>query len=293
MGSVKYLSVAEAESGQKVVQFLSRRLGGQIPRSALMRWVRTGQVRVDSSRVKPFQRLSAGQRVRIPPYSPEEGGISKAGERKGNPFTLGRVYEDEQLLVVLKPPGLPSQPGKSTRQSVATMIRSEYAGREWTPTLVHRLDRETSGLLLLAKSYPTLRFLQEQMSQNRMRKIYLAWVQGETDWWKWTRLQDRLRESRDSEEKEVKAVSWVRTLRHTQGNSLVAVALKTGRRHQIRIQLADRGRPVAGDRKYGTGSSTQGLKLHAYLLSWQDRCFTRMPHWRGRFRVSEQDLQDV
>jgi len=293
MTGVQYISVTEAESGQKLVQFLNRRLGGDVPRSAIMRWVRTGQVRVDSSRAKPFQKVTAGQTIRIPPCRSEADQMKEPGREDANPFRLRKVHEDEEILLVAKPPGLATQPGKGVSQSVDELIRTEYRDRAWPPALVHRLDKETSGLLVLAKSYSALRSLQRLWRENRVHKLYLAWVRGNVPWSGWTRLRDEMFEDRDSEQKRVLAVCRVRVLRRHKGCSLVAVSLDTGRKHQIRAQMAGRGYPVMGDRKYGGAGSSQGLLLHAYRLAWRERGFTLPPPWLGRFAVSSEDLKQL
>jgi len=267
-----------------------------VPRSALMRWIRTGQVRVDKSRCKPFDTLSSGQNVRIPPCSLEPDRPIDA-EPAPNPFRLGTVYEDDSLLVLAKPPGLPSQPGSGLTDSVVHRLKKAYAGRAWTPTLVHRLDIDTSGLLLVAKTYASLRHLQDLWSRDAVRKVYLAWVDGRVDWPHWTELRDRLQQTirrgkgRRSLSRTVEAVAWVKSLRPRQGGSLVAVSLETGRKHQIRLQMAQRGHPVLGDDKYGSLRCGQGLLLHACHLAWESRTFTLAPQWLGEYEVSEEELQ--
>ncbi len=293
MTGVHYVSVTQAEAGQKLVQFLSRRLGGDIPRSAIMRWVRTGQVRVDSARAKPFQKVLAGQTIRIPPCRRETDPTKESGRKEANPFRLRKVHEDEELLLLAKPPGLATQPGKGVGDNVDDLIRAEYRESEWPPALVHRLDKETSGLLVLAKTYSALRSLQRLWRENRVHKMYLAWVNGDVSWSGWTELRDEIYEDRDSERRKVPAVSRARVLRRHRGCSLVAVSLDTGRKHQIRIQMAQRGHPVGGDRKYGSGGTSQGLLLHAYRLAWLDREFTLPPPWLGRFAVSSRDLEKL
>jgi 23S rRNA pseudouridine955/2504/2580 synthase len=294
MTRVTHVTVTRPESGQKLIQFLERAVEGKIPRTALMRWIRTGQVRVDGSRVKPFHRVKEGQDVRIPPHTAgEEPPLSNG--TASNPFLLRKVYEDRDLLVVAKPPNLPTQPGSRQTDSVVDRVRQAYSRAEWMPTLVHRLDMETSGLLLLAKSYAMLRDLQVLWRQGEVCKIYLAWVEGETGWTRWSNLEDRLQQSVSRRKvttlRTVEARSRVVTLKRIQGCSLVAVHLLTGRKHQIRIQLSRRGHPVLGDRKYGGRSSGQGLLLHAWHLSWQGRAFTLEPPWTKDFAVDGELLK--
>ena len=290
MSRVSHVIVTRSEAGQKLIQFLERAVEGKMPRSALMRWIRTGQVRVDGARVKPFDRVHEGQDVRIPPYTPADHSPLVPGQ-EANPFLLRRVFEDQDLLVVAKPPNLPTQPGSKQTDSVVDRVRQAYAQSDWMPTLVHRLDKETSGLLVLAKSYAMLRDLQSLWREGKVSKIYLAWVEGQTGWQDWTLVEDRLQQTASRRKikstRTVTAQSRIRTLKRTQGCSLVAVQLLTGRKHQIRIQLSKREHPVLGDKKHGGPSSGQGLLLHACHLSWQRRAFTLEPPWTKAYAVDQ------
>jgi len=290
MPSVSHVIVSRAESGQKLLQFIERQLQGQVPRSAIMRWIRTGQVRVDGGRCKPFVRIRQGQSVRLPPYT--EGQETRGVRGTScNPFALRRVHEDEEILVLAKPPNLATQPGTRVEDSVSDRLQSEYAHSDWTPALVHRLDKDTSGLLLVAKSYFALQHLQGLWRSGAVTKVYVAWVQGGWACPEWTCLRDELPKEKDGRLQQVRAESWVTCLRHTPEASLLGVRLITGRKHQIRIQLARRGYPIVGDRKYGPGKSVgQGLLLHAAILGWQGRLFSLAPPWEEPFAVSEQEL---
>ena len=287
MTGVQKVYVREAESGQKLVQFLSRRLDGRIPRSALMRWIRTGQVRIDGSRGKPFTRVRSGQEIRIPPHHIEDT-APIAPAREANPFVLSTVYEDSNLLVLAKPPGLATQPGSGLNDSVHDRLLARYSSAPWRPSLVHRLDKETSGLLLVAKTYASLQHLQQVWKQRAVCKVYLAWARGDAPWPAWTKLEDSFQEPGPGNPQGVKflkAESWAKVLHVHQGACLLAVRLITGRKHQIRIQLANRGHPVLGDQKYGGDRSGQGLLLHAYSLRFDGLCFELPPPWTGRFQV--------
>ncbi|MFW6180013.1 MAG: RluA family pseudouridine synthase, partial [Desulfohalobiaceae bacterium] len=287
MPGVQYLEVSPEESGQKLLAFLQRRLQQSIPRSALMRWVRTGQVRLDHSRCKPFVRLHQGQVVRIPPHRIQAQELRALQEN--NPFYLRKVFEDHRLLVLAKPPDLAVQPGSNLADSVVHRIRHMYQSSPWMPALVHRLDKQTSGLLLLAKEYAYLQHLQGLWKAGRVRKVYLAWVGQKTSWSSWNRLQDQLQtaadKKKDRQKQEQTAVSYVRTLCNTSRGSLLAVQLLTGRKHQIRLQLAHRGLPLLGDRRYQGTASGQGLLLHACHLSWPDYAFNLEPPWVREFSV--------
>jgi 23S rRNA pseudouridine955/2504/2580 synthase len=287
MKNTKVVTITNKESGQKLYQFLERYLNKQVPRSALMKWIRTGQVRVDGKRAKPFERIFEGQRVRIPPHKINNfTQLSDSSEK--NPFLLKKIYEDDKLLVLYKPPSLATQPGKNLKDSVYHRLKACYPIH--VPYLVHRLDKETSGLLLVAKTYTYLRYLQNLLAQGKIKKIYLAWVNGNTYWSNWRRIEDSFEEYRDGKRRQVKAVSFVKTLENREDKSLVAVSLVTGRKHQIRIQLSLRNHPIIGEKKYAYLPSSQGLLLHAYLLKWDDKTFSCLPPWRGKFKVSKVTL---
>ncbi len=294
MPPVQKIIVSRAESGQRLLQFLSRKIQGQIPRSAMMRWIRTGQVRVDRSRSKPFARVHEGQLVRIPPYTPEDRDFI-AVAKEGNPFVLGTVYEDSNLLVLAKPPNLATQPGSRQTDSVHDRILERYSTSSWMPSLVHRLDKETSGLLLVAKSYQYLQHLQGLWQAGKVKKEYLAWVQGRGPGKGWVQYEDRfpVESKGHRSQKTVKAESIVRILEEKKGLSLVMVRLLTGRKHQIRIQMANRGMPVVGDSKYGKAGSGQGLLLHAFRLGFDAFVFVLPPPWEGFFQVSKAWLDSI
>ncbi len=284
MAGANFIVVSSRHSGEKLYQFIEKQVKKQIPRSAIMKWIRTGQVRVDGKRAKPFQRIYEGQKIRVPPHQTKElpPVVSKI---EPNPFLLKIVYEDTQVMVLEKPPNLPTQPGKGIEDSVYHRLKKMYG--EEVPYLVHRLDKETSGLLLVAKTYSSLRHLQNLWRKNKIKKVYLAWVAGITRWRKWRRLEDIFMEERDSAVKEVKAISMVKTLKAKGNKSLVGVYLVTGRKHQIRIQMSKRSFPIIGERKYAKIGCPQGLLLHSTLLIWDNKHLESIPPWLGEFKVGK------
>lgn len=294
---VQYLTVIPSESGQKLMQFIDRRLQGQVPRSALLRWIRTGQVRVDKSRARPFVRIKTGQQIRIPPHTRQEKNLIQR-DNKTNPFDLKIVYEDEKLLVLAKPPNLSTQPGSGVEDSVIDRVKLIYADYKWRPALVHRLDKPTSGLLILAKSYDYLQHLQKLWKKGLINKIYLAWLEGSTHWNTWEKIEDTLflgekNPTKVHKPKKVVARCLVKSLINKKGKSLVAINLLTGKKHQIRLQMAKRGSPVIGDTKYGKNKCGQGLLLHACHLSWEDHSFTLPPPWLDPFAVPQSFLDHI
>jgi 23S rRNA pseudouridine955/2504/2580 synthase len=256
--------VSEAEAGQKLSAYLARRLGRDLPGGLLMRLIRTGQVRVDGGRKKPFYRVQAGQEVRVPPIRLEER--QKAA---GAPLPL--VHEDAELLAVDKPPGLPTHGGSGHEDSVAARLRGMYPRDDFTPTPAHRLDKDTGGLLLAARSYGKLRELQDLFAKRRVRKLYLALVAGRMEHGADFEMRDLLQKKGTPGREKMaigegqEAVALARCLEVRGETSLLRVELKTGRTHQIRVQLSSRGLPIIGDAKYG-GPPADRLMLHAWRL---------------------------
>ncbi|WP_457570541.1 RluA family pseudouridine synthase [Desulfovulcanus sp.] len=315
MPEVQYLLITPEEAGQKIISFLQRKTKKNIPYSALMRWIRTGQVRIDGKRAKPFDRLKAGQKVRIPPYA----ALLESENEILSHQKLDIVYEDEQFLVVNKPSGLPVHPGSGHKDSVTQRLRFQFAEDPFPPTPVHRLDKDTSGLLLVARSFSFLRTMQK-IWPNKVNKLYLAWVRGVWPYRKWVKLEDRLlvRKSSRLGKKEAGIIhelplrknkertgyagkkvvisskgklarSWALLLRAIPGYSLLVLRLETGRTHQLRVQMAMKNHPIVGDPCYGHHEPSP-LLLHAWQLSWPGYNFVSLPSWPQKFKVMEEWL---
>ena len=272
--------VSSTESGQKLFSYLKRRLGREFPGSGLMRLIRTGQVRVNSKRKKPYDRVYAGDTVRIPPHFPETGDDpQRAGDLK-------IVFESRDFTVLHKPAGVPVHSGTSARRdNMVLRLRKHYAEADFSPALVHRLDKETSGLLLAAKSYTWLKDMQIIWKKNRIEKTYLAWVHGT---WpsRWVKLEHRLIKSHEKVHPSPEgkpALSRVRSIASRRDKTLVEVRIITGRTHQIRAQLSLCGHPVIGDSRYGKDGGYAKMYLHAYMLAWPGHVFRLPPDWNGDF----------
>lgn len=270
MAGVVTVTVGPAESGMKLLLFLEARLGKGVPRAAIQKWIRTGQVRVDGGRAKPFDRLSAGQSVRIPPHEPGETAPERL-KASGPPLEI--LYEDAETVVVKKPRGLAAQGGTGLSDSVADRLLAMYAGTGVSPAPVHRLDRETTGILVAGKTHEARRRLSEIFAGREAQKTYLVWVAGRWPEERAVTLSDRLEKAAAGKGLEKvragagrQALARVRPLRLGERASLLAVELFTGRTHQIRVQLATRGHPVLGDRKYGAPPHATPLMLHAWRL---------------------------
>ncbi len=283
-GQVEYVTVGAEEAGQRLDNFLLARLR-RVPRTRVYRMLRKGEVRVNKRRAVPSYRIRQGDVVRIPPVRQS----APRQDTRRPPDGLGKLeerilYEDERLLVLDKPSGMAVHGGSGTSFGVIETLRAIRPDAPYLE-LVHRLDKETSGCLLIAKRRSYLRALHELLRDGRMDKRYLTLVRGQ---WQLgsRRLEDRLRtHHREAGERHVTAdehgkvaVSRFRPVQILPSASLMEVQLFTGRTHQIRVQAAAAGHPLAGDRKYGDPDfngrlAELGLKrmfLHAHSLEYED-----------------------
>lgn len=269
-GGVQYIEATEGDAGQRLDNFLVRHLKG-VPRTHVYRLLRKGEVRVNSKRAKPDQRVEAGDRIRLPPVRrPEPGAVT--GVRPPAPalqklITDAVVYEDADLMVINKPAGIAVHGGSGLSHGVIEVLRAVYPDLKELD-LVHRLDRETSGCLVVAKRRAALRDLHGQFREGRAEKRYLALVCG-----KWDLGQKRIElplatGERRGGERHVAVRSHgqmaVSTFKPVQFFGIVAtlmeVEIGTGKTHQIRVHAAYAGHPVAGDDKYGDRERNEVLR---------------------------------
>jgi 23S rRNA pseudouridine955/2504/2580 synthase len=265
---------AEA-AGQRLDNYLTKRLKG-VPKSHIYRILRSGEVRINSRRVGPEYRVQGGDRLRLPPLRtarPAPVSAPAPGLRLKAPV----IYEDDMLLVIDKPAGVAVHGGSGISRGVIEQLRLERPESRFLE-LVHRLDRDTSGVLLLAKRRSALTALHQQLREGQVEKQYAVLVRGD---WRDGRRSVKLPlhkyvlasgERRVSVGEDGMSAHTVFRLEGRGGGySLLEAELKTGRTHQIRVHLAHLGYPIAGDDKYGDFAlnrqlAREGLKrmfLHA------------------------------
>jgi 23S rRNA pseudouridine955/2504/2580 synthase len=272
------LVVGEESEAQRLDNFLLRRLKG-VPKSHVYRVVRSGEVRVNSGRVKPDYRVQIGDKVRVPPIR-----VAAANPKApAKPFGLPIVHEDPSLLVIDKPSGVAVHGGSGVSHGVIESLRAARPAAKMLE-LAHRLDRDTSGLLIIAKKRSALLELHRMLREGEVEKIYVAVVKG-VPARKHFDITDTLHKYVNAKgerrvavkEGGMAAVTRVKVLGLSGGLSVLQLRLMTGRTHQIRVHLAHAGHPVLGDDKYGDfefnrALARQGVKrlfLHARRLGFK------------------------
>jgi 23S rRNA pseudouridine955/2504/2580 synthase len=282
--AVSWLTVDARSAGQRIDNFLTRILKG-VPKSHVYRILRTGEVRVNKGRASADTRLVEGDVVRIPPVRrAERDADSRLVPKLGDQLAV--LYEDDALLAIDKPAGLAVHGGSGVSYGLIERLRAERSESRFLE-LVHRLDRDTSGVLLIAKKRSALTALHEQLRAGEVDKRYLVLVRGR---WRDAKRAVRLplhrfstREGErrvrvDESGREAETVFYRRNVwpRHDPAISLLEAELRTGRTHQIRVHLAHLGFPLAGDDKYGDYSwnrllAKEGLRrmfLHAARIGF-------------------------
>lgn len=293
---VRFLTVDGESAGQRLDNFLFRHLKG-VPKTHVYRIIRSGEVRINKGRAQAETRLAEGDVLRLPPVRvsarSEEGASPPAPARE---FPL--LYEDDALLAVNKPAGVAVHGGSGVSFGVIEQLRTARPAARFLE-LVHRLDRETSGILLVARKRSALTALQDQFRERETGKTYLALVEG--DWPARLKVLDaplakyllpsqggsaegerRVRVVAKEHPDAMRAVTLVKVLARfallgdAASFSLLAVTIKTGRTHQIRVHLASAGHAIAGDDKYGDFERNRALQkvglkrmfLHAWRLQF-------------------------
>lgn len=267
---VKLVEVPADRDGQRLDNFLARQLK-DLPRGALYRLIRTGQVRVNGGRSKPDRKLSTGDEVRIPPVEVREPGSTTVSDAVCAQIEASITYEDGDLMVVNKPSGIAVHGGSGLAWGLIDVARQIRPGQ--SIELVHRIDRETSGCLVLAKNGPALKTLGDQFRQNQVVKRYLCLMDGVLADDSVT-VDVPILETRKGGEKFMRADPSGRSAStcfqrlQTYGKATYAqAAIETGRTHQIRVHARHIGAPLAGDRRY---SERQAVR------TWKDRGLSRL-----------------
>jgi 23S rRNA pseudouridine955/2504/2580 synthase len=278
---VSYLEVSDRGAGQRLDNFLLRELKG-CPKSLIYRIIRKGQVRVNGKRSKPDTRLESGDKVRVPPLRlPGSSQPARPGAQLAELLQKSIRFENDHFLVINKPAGLAVHGGSGVRLGMIEALRQlrpEWRGLE----LVHRLDRETSGCLVIAKNTQFLKAINQALKDRSVTKIYLALVQG---YWPDTlrqinvplaknQLESGERMVRVSEQGK-KSLTRFQVVEHLgRRATLLEVELETGRTHQIRVHCQHAGHPIIGDAKYGNRDQPDAIRsikklcLHASRLEF-------------------------
>ena len=277
---VQFIRVLEPQQGQRIDNFLIRHLKG-VPRSRIYRLVRRGEVRINKKRCKPAQKLEAGDEIRIPPFS----GVTavppkKLGSGMRQLLEKSVLFENDEVLVINKTAGLAVHGGANIRLGLIEALRQ--MNPQWPELeLAHRLDRDTSGCILISKNTIFLRYIHRKFKEKSINKQYLALVHG-----KWPKgllevQAPLLKHGVSSNEHLVyiddsgkSSLTRFRVIRRHQDSTLVEASPVSGRKHQIRAHCKQVGAPVVGDQKYvlkGLESPLRNVKtlcLHANKITF-------------------------
>lgn len=270
----KEFYITSDQSGRRIDRLL-RNMCPHVPLGALMKAIRTGEVRLDAKKVKPDTRVDEGQFLQVPwndnmpaESSTKEKSTSLRHER------LKTIYKDEYLWIINKPAGLLTQPDTKNGDSLITRVLEElnWIRSDFRPSTVQRLDRNTSGAVIVALTGPSLRYLSELIRERKIKKLYRAVVEGDIN----ESGEIALPLLKDQDGNIVKvdksgqnALTRYRKISSAENISIVEAELVTGRPHQARAHFAAVGHPIIGDRKYG-GDARRAKRplLHAYSVTF-------------------------
>ena len=263
---VQFLTVSSEVEGQRLDNYLISNLKG-VPKTLIYKIIRKGEVRINKGRVKAHQRVQAGDTVRIPPLRlADPRHIPKPSESLIELLQQSILYEDDALLAVNKPSGLAVHGGSGVNLGLIEALRQTYPSHQYLE-LVHRLDRETSGCILIAKKRSALKTMQEAFRESKVNKHYLALVAG--TWPKDLTCVDKALKKNilQSGERMVRvdnngkaSKTRFRVVEAYENMSLIQASPITGRTHQIRVHALSAGHPLIGDEKYGEQRVNQEAK---------------------------------
>lgn len=281
--TVQFVVVSGDEAGQRIDNFLLARLKG-VPKSMIYRIIRKGEVRVNKGRIKPEYKIADGDSIRIPPVRVAEKNDAPVSAKLDKVSALAEcvLYEDDHILVINKPAGTAVHGGSGLSFGVIEAMRALRPEARFLE-LVHRLDRDTSGILLIAKKRSALRALHEQLRLKQMQKDYLALVRGQ--WQSSVKVVQAplLKNILQSGERVVKvspegkpSETRFKVEERFEAATLVKASPVTGRTHQIRVHTLHAGHPIAFDNRYGDaqfdaqlkGTGLNRLFLHATALAF-------------------------
>lgn len=277
--AVRFVQIDAGHAGQRIDNFLLRECKG-VPKSHVYKAIRNGEVRVNKGRVSAERRLDIGDVVRIPPMRLPEPSAPRYVPAGDFPV----VFEDDAMLVINKPAGVAVHGGSGVSFGVIEQLRAARPESSFLE-LAHRLDRETSGLLIVAKKRKALLGLHDMMREGKGRKHYLALVVGD-----WVNDRQHLRQPllkwlTASGERRVKVdplgkpAHTIVTLQKRFGRySLLGAELRTGRTHQIRVHLAASGHPIVGDDKYGSDDVRAQFAAKGFARMFLHACRLEIPH---------------
>ena len=278
-------AIDSTKEGQRIDNFLFTTLKG-VPKSLIYRLLRTGKIKINGKRIKQTYRLAAEDRVSVPELRTSQEHTPVISEDIKSRIQSSILYEDESILIVNKPAGIAVHPGHRIPFGVIEVLRASRPNASLLE-LAHRLDRHTSGCLLVAKNKNMLNDLHELLRDRKIQKEYLALVKG-----KWNHGEKKilvpLRRKNEKSESTAPggtygryktAISYFSPLQVSAEFSLMSIRISTGRTHQIRIHAAQAGYPVAGDQKYGDPSfncecrkyGLMRMFLHASKVTFQCR----------------------
>lgn len=303
LNEVQFLKINHASDGQRIDNFLLKKLSG-VPKTHVYKLLRKGQVRVNKGRVKPLYRLKIGDEVRLPPIRQVAKAIKIIPDSVKDKVTAAIIFENDDLIVFNKPAGLAVHAGTGVLFGLIETIRQIRQNESLE--LVHRLDRDTSGCLLVAKTRAALIGLQNEFRQKNVQKEYLALTKGRWEQKSISVHKSLMKNIMQSGERMVQiheagkiAVSHFSVIKQYKEVALVRVRIETGRTHQIRVHAAYLGHPVLGDDKYGDREYNKRFKslgLRRMYLHSEELRFLFKTEYRfnceadANWRMDEQSL---